>query len=479
MPAFLLDEYPDRLLDAGIDPSMWQVIESPEQARKLRRINVISNERLRTRMVGSTKTYAQALRHRCSVVVADEGEFLANDASDQSRAIAQIAPKRLYVLSGTPQANYPRDLLAVGAAAVGDSVASQPYGLRHPVLEPRNVKSMEYSERGVKQFADEYVTFEWVTNEFAETLREGAKREVPKIANLAGYRRWIQPFVKRRLQHEPQVAAFVKIRKPIIKTVEIDWDKSHIGHYLRVADEFAHWWIQRQDEKRGKNLVALLARIGAVEHANNGPQTGDVDGPSMYYGGLTSKQRWVIARAVELAADRKVVVYAKSPALLDLFSRELDKCGVKNVVYHGEVSKQNRRRDIQRFRHEDVNVMLASFGVTRAGLDLYQARHAIFASRLWSQSQEDQAIYRLLRPQQTEEVVIERPHLRGSIDIYQDQLVTWKESSASAGLDWASPKGDDEEFLHIDQVLGEFVENLAKMHDMAPHKFREWIKEAA
>jgi hypothetical protein len=126
-----------------------------------------------------------------------------------------------------------------------------------------------------------------------------------------------------------------------------------------------------------------------------------------------------------------------------------------------------------------VNVMLASFGVTRAGLDLYQARHAIFASRLWSQSQEDQAIYRLLRPQQTEEVVIERPHLRGSIDIYQDQLVTWKESSASAGLDWASPKGDDEEFLHIDQVLGEFVENLAKMHDMAPHKFREWIKEAA
>lgn len=479
MPAFLLDEYPDRLRDAGIDPSMWQVIEKPDQVRNLRRINVISNERLRAVMAGSTKTYAQALRRRCSVVIADEGEFLANDGSDQSRAIAQLVPKRLYVLTGTPQANYPRDLLMVSAAAVGDSVAGQPFGLRHPVLEAQNVKTMAYSERGVKRFADQYVTLQWVTNEFAETLRDGAKREVPKIANLAGYRRWIQPFVKRRLQHEPQVTAFVNIRKPDIKTVDIEWDKSHLAHYLRVADQFATWWLQRQEDKRGRNLIALLARIGAVEHANNGPQTGDGEGPSNYRGGLTSKQRWVIARAVELSRDRKIVVYAKSPALLELLSRELDKCSVKNVVYHGEIDKKSRRRDIQRFRYDDTNVMLASFGVTRAGLDLYQARHAIFASRLWSESQEDQAIYRLLRPQQTEEVVIERPHLRGSIDIYQDQLVSWKASAASAGLDWATPKGDDEEFLHIDQVLGEFVENLAAMHHMKTHEFREWMKETA
>lgn len=285
--------------------------------------------------------------------------------------------------------------------------------------------------------------------------------------------------MKRRLHGEPQVAAFVKIPEPVIETVEIEWDKAHLAHYLRVADEFTSWWIDRRDSKRGQNLVALLARIGAVEHANNGPQTGDGSGPSLYTGGLTSKQRWVINRAVELAATKKVVVYARSPALLDLFSQELAKCHVESVLYHGDITRKTRRSDLQRFRHGDVNVVLASFGVTRAGLDLYQASHAIFATRLWSQTQEDQAIHRLLRPQQTQQVVVERPHLRGSIDIYQDQLVQWKASAANAGLDWGAPMGDDEEFLHLDQVLGKFVENMAAMHGMTGHAFRDHLKEIA
>jgi superfamily II DNA or RNA helicase len=173
------------------------------------------------------------------------------------------------------------------------------------------------------------------------------------------------------------------------------------------------------------------------------------------------------------------VIYAKSPALLELFSRELARCGVESVLYHGEITQGRRRTDIQRFRHGSVNVLLATFGVTRAGLDLYQASHAIFASRLWSETQEDQAVYRLLRPQQTRQVVVEKPHLRGGIDIYQAQLCAWKASAANAGLDWAAPMGEDVEFLHLDQVLGQFVEDLAKMHGMSTCDFRESLKEAA
>lgn len=479
MPAFLLDEFPDRLRDAGLDPSLWQVITSAEHVRNLRRINVISYERLRTLMPGGKGIHAAALRRRCAVVVCDEGEVLANDQSDQSRAVRHLAAKRLYILTGTPQANYPRDLLKVGIAAAGDAVAGQSYGMHRPVLDHVNVKTMEFAERGVTKFADDFISFEWVTNEFAETLSDGAKREVPRINNLQAYREWIQPWIKRRLPGEPEVAKFVKIRPAQSEILELEWDKAHLAHYLRVADEFARWWMDRRRDKRGQNLVALLARIGAVEHANNAPQTGDAGGPSMYCGGLTSKQHWVVNRTVELAADRKLVVYAKSPALLELLSRELATCGVQSVLYHGEIGKKQRRRDLQRFRHEEVNVLLASFGVTRAGLDLYQAEHAIFASRLWSQTQEDQAVYRLLRPQQTRQVRVEKPHLRGGIDLYMDQLVSWKASAANAGLDWAAPMGEDVEFLHLDQVLGQFVEGLARMHDMKSYEFREWLKEAA
>ncbi|MBI2770509.1 MAG: helicase [Burkholderiales bacterium] len=480
MPAFLLDEFPDRLDAAGLDRTLWQVIRSPSDIQQLRVINVISYERLRMEMPGTKRTYAAALRRRASLAICDEGEVLANDSSDQSRAVAQLAPRKLFILTGTPIPNYPRDLLNVAAQAVGDGVVGQPYGVYQPMLAAANVRSMEFAERGKAAFADAFCSWVWTTPEFAETLQTGAKREVPKIASLSRYRAWLGPFIKRRLTDEPEVARWVRIPKPDTEIHEIEWDRAHLAHYLRVADEFAHWWKQRNEDRRGGNLIALLARIDAVIQAGNAPQVPSSKGsPSLYRGSLTSKQRWVINRAVELAGTAKVVVYARSPSLLDLMAEEINGCGMDAVVYHGEVSQAARRAGLKRFRHGESNVLLASYGVTRAGLDLYQAKHAILASRSWSDREEDQAIRRLLRPQQRQAVSVDKPHLRGGIDVYQDQLVAWKASAANAGLDWATPISDDQEFFHLDQILGRFVENLASMHKMNARDFREWAKETA
>jgi hypothetical protein len=480
MPAFLLDEFPDRLEAVGLDRKLWQVIRCPEDLQQLRTINVISFERLRTHLPGTKRTYAAALQRRVPLAICDEGEILANDSSDQSRAIAQLAAQKLVVLAGTPIPNYPRDLLAVAAQAVGDGVIGQPFGVHQPMLEAANARSMEFAERGKAAFADAFCSWVWTTPEFAETLQTGAKREVPKIASLSRYREWLAPFIKRRLPDEPEVARWVRIPKPDCEIHEIEWDRAHLAHYLRVADEFSHWWKQRNEDRRGGNLIALLARIDAVIQAGNAPQVPTTKGsPSLYRGSLTSKQRWVISRAVDLARSAKVVVYARSPSLLDLLAGEIQSCGVDAVVYHGEVSQAARRAGLKRFRHGEANVLLASYGVTRAGLDLYQANHAILATRSWSDREEDQAIRRLLRPQQRQAVTVDKPHLRGGIDVYQDQLVAWKASAANAGLDWATPISDDQEFFHLDRILGRFVEDLAAMHKMKPHDFREWAKETA
>lgn len=481
MPACLLDEFGNRLRSAGMPDTMWKVIECPDDLRELRTINVISMERLRMAAGArrSRNTYAKKLRGRIGVMVCDEGDFLANPESDQSRAVAQVSAKTLYALSGTPIANYPRNLINLAVQSVGDGVVGQPYGVRHPLLEQSLCKTMEHASRGIDAFADKFVTLEWVTNAFKEDMTAGAKREVPQLRNLPAFRSWLGPFVKRRLQIEPQVREWVKIPVPTTSVTTLDWDDDHLGYYLRVADEFSTWFKDRRGTPNGSNLIALLARIGAVEQAAAFPQRSRSG--VCWHGGLTSNQQFVVDRAVELVGQgRRIVLFALWPELLDIYCREINKSvDVQALTYHGADSQATRRKNIAAFRTGKADVLCASFGITEAGLDLYEGNYVLFAHRLWNSRGEDQSIYRLLRPQQTQAVHVERVHLEGSIQCYQAQMVEWKAATADAALDWGTPMPDGVEFLHLDTILEKFCGDLAEMRGLKRHSLRDSLKELA
>lgn len=506
MPANLLDEFGNRLRDAGLPPSMWKTIECADDLKELRTINIISNERLRMPISServevlddetpedgakpapkkgkggkrSRNTYAKKLRGRIGVMVCDEGDFLANPSSDQSRAVAQVSAKTVYPLSGTPIANVPRNMINLAVRSVGDGVVGQVYGVHQPLLQAASANSMEFAQRGVEAFADSFVTLEWVTNQFKEDMVKGAKREVPRLRNLPQFRQWLAPFVKRRLQTEPEVRKNVQIPVPTDSVTTLDWHDDHLGHYLRVADEFTDWFKEQKGKPNGTNLIALLARIGAVEQAASFPQR--PRSGVLWHGGLTNHQQYVVDRTVEkVLAGHKVVLFATWPELLEIFRKEIKKAsGVEALCYHGALSQKKRRDNIREFRHGKADVLCASFGITEAGLDLYEADYVMFPHRLWNSRGEDQAIYRLLRPQQTRPVHVEKVHLEGSIHIYQQQMVNWKQSTADSGLDWGTPLPDDVEFLHLDTVLGRFVEDLAKLRGEDSHKLRERMKALA
>jgi hypothetical protein len=63
--------------------------------------------------------------------------------------------------------------------------------------------------------------------------------------------------------------------------------------------------------------------------------------------------------------------------------------------------------------------------------------------------------------------------LRGSIDDYQEQMVSHKGDAIRAGLDWCTPELDDVEFLHLDTLLGRFVGDLAGLMGCRTHEVRD------
>lgn len=466
-----------------LPPSAVHVIDSPESLRALGQINLVAYERLRMpvcREASQRVTYAHRLRRRIGLLVADEGERLSNPSSDQSRALWQLSARRRYILTGSPIANYPRDVFGLVAFTGGDGTAAQPYGYRRGYLDSHWLASVQHAQRGVDRFRDDFVVLEWVTWEFAESLQDGAKREVPKIGNLPLYRQMLAPHVKRRLVCEPDVARYIKIDPPVVEVVETDWDPAHLSFYLRTADEFADWYRDiRRTDGRSNNLIAILARIRAVHFAANYPQHG-VDGVGAL-GQLTSKQRAVIDRMEAIAAEGKqAILFAENPGVIDLIAGQLKARGVETVPFHGGIPIAKRVADKdKRFVGGTATGLLCTKGSGRAGYNLPNADYVLFYDRSWTWRIEYQAMRRALRWNRKGQLKVIYFHLPGSIDVYQDQMVAHKRDAMEAGLDWATPELEDEAFLHMDTLLDSFVEDLAVLHGRETRDQRVLLKEAA
>jgi superfamily II DNA or RNA helicase len=165
---------------------------------------------------------------------------------------------------------------------------------------------------------------------------------------------------------------------------------------------------------------------------------------------------------------------------LELIQRHLCKRDVDSMLFHGGLSRASRTKDLyERFRFGGCPNLLATLGVTQKGLNLPQADHVIMLSRSWSATVEDQAQARPLRPQQTKNVRVEFPHLKGSIDIYKAQVVGFKSDSAASGLDWATPETEDIDFLHLDTVIDRFVRDLAAMRGVTRQSLRASLRALA
>lgn len=458
------------------------IINGPEDLGTLSRINLISYERLRMvvdRRQSLRATYAHRLRRRIGLLVADEGERLANPMSDQSRALWQLSARRRYVLTGSPIPNYPRDVFGLIAFTGGDGTAAQPYGYRRGYLQSNWLATVQHAVRGIEQFRNDFVVLEWVTWQFAESLQDGAKREVPKIGNLPLYRQMLAPHVKRRLVCEPEVARYIQIDDPISEVVETEWDPGHLAVYVKAADEFADWYRTVRGDGRANNLLTILARIRAVHFAANYPQHG-LDGVVRLHQ-LTSKQRAVIDRMEEIAAEgKKAILFAENPGVIRLIGSELSKRGVETVPFHGDIPISKRVADKdKRFVGGVATGLLCTKASGRAGYNLPMADYVLFYDRSWTWRIEYQAMRRALRWDRKGVLKVLYFHLPGSIDVYQDQMVAHKRDAMQAGLDWATPELDDASFLHMDTVLDAFVDDLALLRGQKPHDLRKLLKEAA
>lgn len=465
----LLGEMLIEIDKVGLDPDLWRIIEpgAATDESSLRKINLCTYTTLK-RTVRGKKTLAKTLRRRFSTVVADEGGILSNLQSQQSQALMALSPRRLFILDGTPIGNYPRDLLPLANASVGGGVAHQPYGIRDNLyMSPNLVDTADMTWRGIDRFREMHVVLEWATNEFRDDLRQGAKREIPKIDNLPLFRKWLAPFVQRRVRNEPEVAPYASCPDPVHQTHSIKWDEEHFRHYLDIAVNFANEYIESlkaaREENKGVNLLVMLAKINGVRQAVSHPHIKSKSGPRTYQP-VTSKMRYAVDLIRKYVSDgKKTILYAKSPRALERLNELLKAEGINAVLFHGERSPDERTEEMNReFRFGTCDVLLSSW-VGQRGLNFPQVKRVILYDRDWSADTESQAIARTQRPDQEDVVIVDKLHMVGSIDEYVGQVADWKFAASDSALDWGDGATESEVFLHMDAVLENYCEDTLNM----------------
>lgn len=472
----LIDEMMIELDYVGIERERVNVITDVRSALSLTKLNIVSYETLR-RSVDSKRcpdfTYAHLLKNKIDNLFVDEGGCLSNPHTQQSKALYRLNVKNRYILDGTPCPNYPREMLALLHFITNGPKSYMPYSNDSNGIHyyASLFNSALFQPTGRKEFLDKFATFEWTTNEFFDT-GVGAKREVPKVKqqNLNEFRSLVSSFLKRRVQQEPAIKKYIDFPVPTLHPpISIEWDFNHLVQYVNVLEDFAAWYTEycekMSEDKKACSLVVVLARLEACYKACNVPSSLNYE-IATPFNELTSKERACIDLVVsEVGKGRRPIVFAKNPVVLHRLASELNDIGISSLVFTGEENiKQRTERLNTEIRNGDAQVMLASIGVTQDGLNLHQLNTFIFYSRSYMSRVEFQAIYRLIRPKQTNSVYGYFLHLEGSIDEYMGQLIDWKQTASEAGLDYAE-QPSDRDFKHFESFIHSFLESLPALKE--------------
>lgn len=425
----LIDELERELVGLGVDASTYKVINDAESAADLRKINIISYERLRAPLAHARDTLAAHLTGQLSNVIADEGGLLANVDSQQTQAVWALGTSSNYIFDGTPCPNYPREMMPLAAWVAGEGRGYQPYSVIGAHIYPELIDSADDQQTGRQAFLDRFVQFEWATNEFLDSGK-GAKREVPRIKteNLGEFRDWLAPLIKRRVQQEPAVQKHVRFPIPTLHDpIAIDWDIEHLLIYIAAVEDFASWYREyvkaQQLNEKGLNLTMILARLEACFKAANVPAK--VSGFAKPFSATTRKEQACVDLVIdEIDKGRRPIVFARNPFVLRRLSAELTAAGISSLVFTGDETIEARIKKLNaQIREGDTQVLLASLGVTQDGLNLPELNTFIFYNRSYKAREEFQAIYRLIRAKQTSDVYGYFLHMAGSIDEYMGQLI--------------------------------------------------------
>jgi len=447
----LKDEFVKEFKNIGIPESDYQVILEEKQLKDLRKFNIIAYNMLWRPLNKHTKrTFAKAMRRRFQFIAVDEAHKIKAKDSKQAAAVRMLKSRYKLLSTGTPVANYIRNIFSLLVFGWGDGTERNPYGYYNPIERD---SGYGYTT-GTRQFKEDFISIAWVTPQFEQTLDSGAKsREIPKIKDPVKFWAMMAPKILRRQRNEPDVSSIITFPKPVIRTELIKMDDMQLKYYRHWMDNFAQWFKEqlRMEKESGHKIdqMIVLAHLTQLQFASTVPQSPKTALKDMPYVGFTTKQM----RAMELVMEaigngEKVIVFSERPEFQRLMQVVLAEHHIKAHLFIGQQGIKERNILLDDFRYNGINVLLATTSCGENGLNIPEANVVVLADTSWTPSKQIQAYSRILRPQQKRTPRIYLLRAQGTIDEYMQQLMDSKSEAIGEVIDYqAACEFDPEKWL--------------------------------
>ena len=454
----LVGQFAGELKQFGCDVN---IIEKYHHTTHLKQFNLIAYSKI-WRKATRGKTFAKALKKKCKYIALDEAHNIKANDSKRALACRSLTPKHWCLSSGTPIANYPRNIFSLLVCAFGDASELFEFGYWNPFVEGYEVTS------GTRAFRERFVTVDsYISNQFDQTLDKGKRiREFPIVKDIDAWHTMLAPMMIRRCRDEPEVMRDVKIPKPEIKEVWITPTKEHINYYKLWLDSFAEWFMaELKAELAGDHkmdTIMLLVQIGKLQFVSTIPQSEKIQSDKVvnynWHGNLTQKQEKIIELATHhINQNQKVIVYSERPELQKLLAERFKRKGIKGLVFTGAQPIPVREEILRDFRVNGAPLLLATTTVGGTGLNLPEASVVIFADQSWTPAIHEQAIARVCRPQQKNTPLVYKLFNTGFIDEYMKQMMDVKKEGIDEGIDWQQHKFDPSSWLSFKDMSYKYL----------------------
>lgn len=319
------------------------------------------------------------------VIIFDEAHRIKNRKSQQTKAAYRLCKdaKKVFHLTGTPIMNSPDEI----------------WSLLHSLNKQK------------------YSSFWNFVYRFCHIYDNGFGKEIGEAKNPKEFRALLKPYMLRRMKE--QVIEDMPELTMTKQWVELE------GKQLELYEQMRDRMVAQVSEMERVTASIIIAKIMRLKQIAVSQELLNPE-PSLKRFKKSAKIK-ALMDIIDGSGDQRIVVFTQYQKAAELAKELFTKEGIKTEILHGGIDEKDRQDAVNRFQNGEAKIFVATIKAGGLGINLTKGSIAVFLDKDWTPANNNQAIDRLHRIGQEDNVTVVELLAKNTIEEYIEEMLENKQ----------------------------------------------------